>query len=166
VRISGTVRTTLDEGAGQKAEFLAKVELFKHLDKDTLEKLATRVHLVSLPAGHVLRENEPTDGLYIIKSGMARVSKPAGSGDMQIDLATLHPGNSFGEIGLIDGLPRSANVTALEPLECYYLPRPVFLTAMKESPEIALGMLPAIAAMVRNADQIAQTFLSMLLKEN
>ncbi len=96
---------------------------------------------------------------------MAQVTKPAGSGDLEVDLATLVQGESFGEIGLIDGLPRSANVTAIEPLACYYLPRPVFLTSVTENPEIALGMLPAMAGMVRNADEIASTILSMFVKE-
>ena len=70
---------------------------------------------------------------------MAQVTKPAGGGDLEVDLATLLQGESFGEIGLIDGLPRSANVTAVEQLTCYYLPRPVFLNAVAENPEIALA---------------------------
>ena len=96
------------------------MELFKHLSTETLRELASRVHLVSLPAGHVIRENEPTDGLYIIKSGFAQVTKSAVGGGLEVDLATRLQGESFGEIGLIDGLPRSANVTAIEPLTCYF----------------------------------------------
>ena len=80
---------------------------------------------------------------------MAQVTKPAGSGDLEVDLATLVQGESFGEIGLIDGLPRSASGSI----------------AVTENPEIALGLLPAMAAMVRNADEIAQTILSMFVKE-
>ena len=165
VRAQGQAETSFEDSIEDKEKFLANVELFKHLGPETLRKLASRVHLVTLPAGHVIRENEPTDGLYIIKSGIAKVTKPAAGGDLEVDLATLLQGESFGEIGLIDGLPRSANVTAIEPMTCYYLPRPVFLTAVSENPEIALGMLPAMAAMVRNADEIAQTILSMFMKE-
>ena len=148
----------------QRANFLGEVELFQHLSKATLERLASRVRSVSLPDGHIFKENEPTDGLYIITSGMVRVTKPAGTGELEVDLATLTRGNFFGEIGLIDGLPRSANVTAMQPTECYFLPRPVFLTALRENPEIALRLLPALTRMVRNADGIAQTLLSMFLK--
>ena len=139
VRAQGQAQTNFDSTNEEKANFLANVELFKHLSTETLRKLASTVHLVSLPAGHVIRENEPTDGLYVIKSGMAQVTKPAGGGDLEVDLATLLQGESFGEIGLLDGLPRSANVTAVEPLTCYYLPRPVFLNAVAENPEIALA---------------------------
>lgn len=162
VRGDGQVRTRFVSSTEDKANFLANVQLFKHLSQEVLHKLASRIHLVALPTGHVIKENEPTDGLYIIKTGMAQVTKPAASGDLSVDLATLVQGESFGEIGLIDGLPRSATATAIEPMTCYYLPRPVFLTAVSEDPEIALGMLPA---MVRNADEIAQTILAMFVKE-
>lgn len=165
VRGDGQVRPRFVSSTEDKANFLANVALFRHLSSEVLQKLASRIHLVALPTGHVIKENEPTDGLYIIKSGMAQVTKPAAGGDLAVDLATLAQGESFGEIGLIDGLPRSATVTAIEPMTCYYLPRPVFLTAVSEDPEIALGMLPAMAAMVRNADEIAQTILAMFVKE-
>jgi len=148
-----------------RANFLGEVEIFQHLGKATLDKLASRVRSVSLADGHIFKENEPTDGLYIITSGMVKVTKPAGTGEVEVDLATLTRGNFFGEIGLIDGLPRSANVTAMQPTECYFLPRPVFLTVLRESPEIVLALLPALTRMVRSADSIAQTLLSMYLKE-
>jgi len=148
-----------------KANFLPNVQLFKHLSREVLQKLGARIHLVALPTGHVIKENESTDGLYIIKSGMAQVTKPAASGDLAVGLATLAQGESFGEIGLIDGLPRSATVTAIEPMICYYLPRPVFLTVVSEYPEISLGFLPAMVSMGRNADEIAQTILAMFVKE-
>lgn len=163
--IFGGFRSADDTDLEQKAGFLGGVELFKNLRQDTLKKLASRVRPVSLAQGHALKENEPSDGLYIIRSGMVQITKPAGAGGAQVELASLTRGGVFGEIGLIDGLPRSATVTAVEPTACYFLPRPVFLTALEESPEIAMGMLPSLAAMVRNADQVAQTLLSMILKE-
>jgi len=165
VRGDGQVRPRFVSSIEYKANFLANVQLFKHLSREVLQKLASRIHLVSLRTGHVIKENEPTDGLYIIKSGMAQVTKSAASGDLAVDLATLAQGESFGEIGLIDGLPRSATVTAIEPMTRYYLPRPVFLAAVSEDPEISLGLLPAMASMGRNADEIAQTILAMFVKE-
>jgi CRP-like cAMP-binding protein len=72
-------------------------------------------------------------------------------------LAILGQGHSFGEIGLLDGLPPSANVTAMESMECYFLSRDAFLTALEQNPEIAVGLLRVLAGMVRSADQwIAQ----------
>ena len=108
--------------------------------------------------------NTDAEGRLVLADALAhacKTFKPAAV----VDLATLTRGDFFGEIGLIDGLPRSANVTAMQLTECYFLPRPVFLTALRESPEIALGLLPALTRMVRNADGIAQTLLTMFLKE-
>ena len=157
--------TPTDPDLEQKVAFLREVSLFQYLDKDGMTRLASRVREVSLPQGHVLKENEPGDGLYIIRSGVVKVTKPASGQQAEVDLSILRRGNFFGEIGLIDGLPRSASVTALELTECYFLPRPVYIIAVRENPEIALAMLPALAAMVRNADQIAQTLLDMFLKD-
>ena len=140
----------------QTVEFIANVALFKHLKEDALTHLANQVRIVRFPEGHVIRDTErdsgPADGLYIIKSGVAKVSRAANGWEAEAVLAILVKGNCFGEIGLIDGLPPSANVTAMEPMECYFLAREAFITALEKNPEIALGMLPTLGTMVRGAD--------------
>ena len=145
----------------ESEDFLRRVELFKHLNKEALERLSSQVRLVCLPEGQVIRDTvrdtAPIDGLYIIKSGVAKVTRSSQVWEAEAVLAILKPGNCFGEIGLIDGLPPSANVTAVEPMECYFLPRDAFLKALEENPEIALGMVHSLGTMVRAADQwIAQ----------
>ena len=142
-------------------EFLAGLPLFSHLKPDALHRLANQVRLIRFSYGHkirdITRDTAPVDGLYIIKSGVAKVSKPSESWEAEAVLAILGRGSCFGEIGLLDGLPPSANVTALEPMECFFLARDDFLSALEENPEIALGMLPGLSAMVRGADRwIAQ----------
>ena len=134
-------------------EFLAKVDIFKNIGEDSLADLAGQVRLCSLPEGHIIKDNDPSNGLYIIKSGKARVTKSAERPGAEAVLAVLQEGDSFGEIGLIDGMRRSANVTAIEPVECYFLPREAFLNALEENPEIAIGMLSGLAGMVRSADR-------------
>jgi len=145
----------------ESEDFLRRVELFKHLNKEALERLSSQVRLVCLPEGQVIRDTvrdtAPIDGLYIIKSGVAKVTRSSQVWEAEAVLAILKPGNCFGEIGLIDGQPPSANVTAVEPMECYFLPREAFQEALEENPEIALGMVHSLGSMVRAADQwIAQ----------
>ena len=142
-------------------EFLSKVALFKHVREEELEKLSAQVRIIYLPEGHIIRDairdSSAVDGLYIIKSGVAKVTKTSQSWEAEAVLAILREGHCFGEIGLIDGLPPSANVTAMEPMECLFLSRDDFLNALAQNPEIALGMLPGLGMMVRSADQwIAQ----------
>jgi CRP-like cAMP-binding protein len=144
----------------QTVEFLSKVDLFREVKGQALERLAGQLRLIALSEGELFfKEDEPADGFYIIKSGMAKVTKwSTDSEGVSAVLSILRQGNSFGEIGLIDGLPRSAGVSAMGPVECYFLPRTEFLAALEENPEIALRMLPTLAAMVRNADQwVAQS---------
>ena len=138
----------------ETAEFFRKVELFKHLTDNQLERIVALAVEVSFPEGNIIAENDIADGLYVVKSGMAKVSKPSEeTAGMEAVLAILKEGDSFGEISLIDGLPRSASVTAMGAMACYFLPRDAFMLALKESPEMAMGMLPALASMVRSADQ-------------
>lgn len=138
----------------EAAELLGKVDLFKQLKQEELERLASRLNLLSLPVGLIIKDNDPADGLYIIKIGMAKVTKSsADTAGVEAVLAILRPGSSFGELSLIDGLPRSANVSAMTPLSAYFLPRDVFLSALRESPELAMGMLQSLTGMVRSANQ-------------
>ena len=136
----------------EAADFFGKLPLFAQLNREELELLATRVQLISIAPGPVIRENDPSDGLYIIRSGAASVAKSSEGGGAEAILALLRPGDSFGEIGLIDGLPRTAGVTAMAPMECYFLGRETFLELLDAHPAVAVGMLKSLAAMVRSAD--------------
>ena len=138
----------------ETTDFLAKVELFKSLPEADLQRLAAQMRQISLPQGDIIRDRDASDGLYIVKSGMAKVTKGATeTAGVEAVLAILREGNSFGELSLIDGQPRSANVTAMGPMECYFLPRDAFLVALRENPQITYVLLTALAGMVRNADQ-------------
>jgi len=133
-------------------EFIRRVAIFKYLDQTALGHLASKLELVSLTEGPLMTEADPVDCLYIIKSGTARVTKVTDSGE-QVVLAELKRGDSFGELALIDGLGRSAEVTAMQPMECYMLPHEAFLDAIDLYPGIAKAMLPVLAGMVREANK-------------
>ncbi len=137
-------------------DFFRGVDLFKYLGENQLERLAGLAVKRSIPEGIIIREQGADDGLYILESGVAQVTmSAAGVADSEAVLATLHQGNCFGEISLIDGLPRSADVTAIGPIVCYFLPRDAFIDALMENPEIALAMLQSFASMVRSANHWA-----------
>ena len=138
----------------QTNEFLGGVDIFKDLNPVQLERLSTSAVELSFPVGDIFSDNDDADGLYIIKSGMVKVTKSAAeTSGVEAVLAILKPGNSFGELSLIDGLPRSANVAAIAPTVCYFLPRDAFMLVLRENLEIAYAMLPDLASMVRSSDQ-------------
>ena len=134
-------------------EFLGNVELFRHLDKEALDDLASRTKLVSFADGPIVKDADPSDGFYVIRFGAAKVTKASDRAETEVVLAILRQGDSFGEIGLIDGLPRTASVVTMQPTECYFLSRDGFMAALEQHPEIARGLLPGLAGMVRSADQ-------------
>ena len=100
----------------ETVEFLSKVDLFKNLQEADMQRLAAQMNQVSFPEGNIIRENDAADGLYIVKTGMAKVTKSAAeAAGVEAVLAIFRPGDSFGGLSLIDGLPRSADVTAMAP---------------------------------------------------
>ena len=134
-------------------DFFRSVDLFKYLTESQLELMVGIAVKVAFPIGEIIRENDAPDGVYIVESGVAKVTKSnMNSSESEAELGILRQGSSFGELSTIDGLPRSANVTATEPVTCYFLPRNHFLLALKENPEIGLAMLHAFANMVRGAN--------------
>lgn len=135
-------------------EFLAKVDLFSNLEERDIQRLAANISQVSFPEGGNIQDDDSADGLYIVKKGMVKISKSSsGTAGVEAVLAVVREGDSFGELGLIDGLPRSTHIIAMGPVECYFLPRAGFLIALRENPGIAKSMLPTLAGMVRTADQ-------------
>ena len=72
-------------------DFLAQVGLFKHVNEEGLARLAAQLRLVYLPEGHMIRntsrDTTSVDGLYIVKSGVAKVTKPSQNWEAEAVLA-------------------------------------------------------------------------------
>ena len=141
---------------------LSNVALFKALDEESLALLADKLTLVKFPEGIVVKEGDPGDAAYIIKSGTANVTKSAESGGAEVVLASLKPGATFGEVAILDNMPRTATVVATEDMECYRLSRDDFLAVLDDHPEIAKGMLFGFASMVRNTNQMINGLLNWM----
>ncbi len=118
----------LDEAAPapiQELELLREIPLFRPLPSPVLDQLASSlVPLKALPGEDVVREGEPGDRFYVIRSGEVDVSSAERS------VATLGPGGYFGEIALLRDVPRTATVTAKTDVELYALERDEFLSAV------------------------------------
>ena len=126
---------------------IASVDLFRDLSKSQLKRLAEASIEVSHPPGKaVATEGRGGLAFHLILEGSATVSK-----DGQV-LRTLGPGDYFGEISMIDGLPRSATVTALEPLKAVAIPHVDFEGVIDDDPEFARHLLKTLCARLREAE--------------
>ena len=90
---------------------LTRVELLAGLPGEQLQRLASRLSREEVPAGStVVREGDPGDRFYVVLSGLLNVSQES-VGERRI----LRPGDTFGEVALAMGIPRTASVRAVVP---------------------------------------------------
>ncbi len=96
--------------------YLRKVPLFTGLSDDIVERLESRVNLISYKQGEVIfREGEVGDALYIIRTGFVKVTKK--HGDKEQIIAYLPLGNYFGEMALLEDEKRTATISAFTKVE-------------------------------------------------
>jgi CRP-like cAMP-binding protein len=96
----------------------------------------------------VFHQGDPGDSLHIVSSGGLKVLLPGTEGDEAI-IATLRPGDFFGELSLLDGSPRSATVAAVEPSETLALPRDSFRDLLDRDPAVRDALLAGLAHQMR-----------------
>src|SRR4051794_6862828 len=107
-------------------EALAAVPLFGGLDSAGLDNLVRGMRIRRFRRGEtVFHVGDPGDALFIVMTGAIKITLPADTGDEAV-LATLRPGDFFGELALLDGAPRAATAVAIEPTETYILARDSF----------------------------------------
>ncbi|HLP16155.1 MAG TPA: ATP-binding protein [Bacteroidota bacterium] len=127
--------------------------LFKYLSDATLQTILKIFKEESYPADSVIfQENTKGEKLYLILEGKIKISKVTRFG-IETVLATLSKGDFFGEMELLDELPRSARTTALEHTVVAGMSQQDFDALVKTNHIIALNMLKAIVRRLRIADQ-------------
>lgn len=132
--------------------FLREVDLFRCLTDTELHDLAelTTIRHFSKNSVIVLADDEG-DEFFIIQKGQVKVSIVHENGG-EIILAFLGEGDVFGELSLLDGKPRSANVIALQATELITLRRSHFINLIIRHPRIATALLAELASRLRKTD--------------
>lgn len=136
---------TVDDVVAQ----LRRAALFADVDPSRLVPLARRAFVRRFAPGQVLfTEGEPSDHLYVLRSGRVRILvQSVHGGDMT--LAVLDPGDTIGELSMIDGKPRSASAEALSATELVALPADDVRAALRADPVLLLAAAAELASTVR-----------------
>jgi CRP/FNR family transcriptional regulator, cyclic AMP receptor protein len=133
--------------AQPSVDLIRGVALFSELDQKTAERLASEFVERRFDPGATIA-TEGSDGLnfFIVASGEAAVSVQGKQ------VSTLGPGDSFGEVALVDKSARSATVTATNPMVAYALPVWSFRPFIEGRPDLAWKLLELLARMLRTAE--------------
>src|SRR5215467_415001 len=145
MRVAGTTEQSA-------VELLKSVPLFADLEEAELERFSHVAVPRTFPAGtRVFHEGDSSDACYIVKSGNFRVTREHSDG-RAITLATLGPGEIFGELAMLDGDKRSASAEALSDGELLALPAGDVRSLLSRHPEIALKLVAGLVRRLRAAN--------------
>jgi CRP/FNR family transcriptional regulator, cyclic AMP receptor protein len=135
----------------RERDALAHVPLFEGLSPRHLRRLADLTREERLMTGAtVVKAGEPGDTFYVIIEGEAKVVNASNR-----VVNRLQPGDSFGEISLLDGGPRTATVVAETPMRVATLERKSFLRTLEAEPAVALKLLIDAAKLLRRLERPA-----------
>lgn len=131
---------------------LKQIPLFGTFQPADHEQLAGLLRRRNLKKGDVLfRKGDEGTALYIIIKGRIKITVPSKLGD-EITLAILGQSDFFGEMALLDSLPRSADATAVEETLLYVLNRSDFLSFLIHNENAVRAILYALSSRLRKTD--------------
>lgn len=128
----------------RRATLLAAAPLFADVDAAGMDRIAERAVEVEFVRDHVIaRQGEIGTGFFVIVSGGVRVVRDGS------EIVRLGPGDFFGELSVLDGQPRVAQVIADEPTTCLGLATWDFEAVVREEPAVALAVMRELARRLR-----------------
>lgn len=132
--------------------FLRKVYFFNALDDNEVRDLAQYCHKQHFDTGEIIfEEGAVAEKFYIVLKGSVEIWKDYSQKERDL-LAVTHKEKLFGEMALIDDLPRSATVVAREPTDVLFIFRDDFLEILKQNSMIGISILRSISSMVRKSN--------------
>lgn len=135
-----------DKAAVPPTTMLASVPLFSGLSKSQIRTMATTAKERNYrPGDTIVKQGEKGIGFYLILSGQAQVER---SGQA---VATLSPGQFFGEMALLDEQPRTADVRAAGAVRCLVLSPWEFWSAVGNEPEVLRNLFKETVRRLRSA---------------
>jgi signal transduction histidine kinase len=132
----------------------ANAELFRLLSPAELALVRTAAQERTFaPGQEIFREGDPGDGLYVVTSGQVEISGQLNHAQRQV-LSQVGPGQIFGEMAIIEQLPRSACATAAQPTTVVFFPRTDLQALLERHPQLAVALLQLVSHRLREFNQL------------
>ncbi len=146
-------------------QVLRQIECFHSLGQEQLEAIQRRSEIRLVQKGAALfRTGDRADALYILVSGRLAVIRDDAKG-RPLHLANIEPGSSLGEMGLAQGLPRSADVVGIMDSVLLCIHRDAFESLVQEQPAFALVLLADLSKKLHDTNQRLENLVSLSVKE-
>lgn len=132
-------------------DFLKNIPIFSDLDDETLRKIYKSGLLQNFRKNSViLSEEDAGSAMFFIVEGKVKVSRSSGDGK-EVILAILNESDFFGEMAILDGMTRSATVTAVEDSKLFIIQRAEFLELLRNFPDVSIALLQELSRRLRAA---------------
>src|SRR5688572_22432804 len=132
---------------------LASSKLFAQLPAAEIKQLSGVSREKRFAPGEVIfKEGDPGDGLFVVLAGRVQISAAIGSGERHV-FSTASPGDVFGEMAVLDNLPRSAHASAEGETTLIFVPRNEFVDLLKGSPAMSLTVVQEFSRRLRESNQ-------------
>ncbi len=152
-RLKGPDQSVAPEGEDFAAQCLRRCRLFRDLGAGLVTEIVRSMARRRYRRGEVIfHQGDPGDALHIVARGRVKIVLTSPEGDEAI-VATVRPGDFFGELTLIDGAPRSATATAVEAVETLVLSRDRFRQLLATNPTLRDNLEVSLAAEVRRMNE-------------
>lgn len=140
---------------------LSELVLFRDLEPEQLSWLNDHLYLKTFPAGsNIVAAEQPGEVVYIILEGTIKISIEQADGT-EVILAILGPGDTVGELSLIDSAGRSANVVTMERSSLVWMDRDTFWESLQKMPTITYELLHVLGDRLRLANEQIQALATL-----
>jgi CRP-like cAMP-binding protein len=136
---------------------MARSPLFHDMDADELTRIAQTMGRRRYRRNEVIfHEGDPGDSLHVVVEGRVKITRESPEGEEAI-VVILGAGDSFGELVMLDGAPRSATATAMDQTETMTMPRAAFMELVEGGSPFRARLLEGVAQRIRRlTDQLAE----------
>ncbi len=130
--------------------------LFRGLPEAAIEQIAALAARRAFPKGAVVFvQGDEGDALYGVVSGQVRISTSTADG-REVFLNIMEPGDTFGEIAIMDGLPRTATATAMNDAVLVVIQRAPFVDLLQREPGLAIHLLELLCGRIRWTSELLE----------
>jgi CRP/FNR family transcriptional regulator/CRP/FNR family cyclic AMP-dependent transcriptional regulator len=142
--------------------FLQKTALFSNIPESDLQQISKDMAKRPFSPGDIIfHEGDTGEMLYLLKFGSVRIYVNGMDGSETSVILIGSPGQLFGELAMIDGLPRSATAVAMTPTLLYTLNRQTFRAHLRRYPQFGLNFMEELSTRVRYNTRQMESFASL-----